>query len=235
MNYKFLILLVFTLSVTGDIFSQVKVGDNPTTINPNSVLEIESGTQGVLMPRLPLSASTNPAPLSAHIAGMTVYNTATGADVTPGFYYNDGTKWVKFAQNFVTINGLNYTPANEIKLGGALIQPTAIGTSNTNTLALTGLGPGNAATDEVVTIDPTTGVLKKTPVSSLFKEKQIVFVSANGQTQFPTPFPITDIEKINVYRNGARIGATMVNPGTIALEAGVVCIAGDEIRIVQFN
>ncbi|MBK8518491.1 MAG: hypothetical protein IPL55_20050 [Saprospiraceae bacterium] len=235
MNYKFLILLAFTLSATGVIFSQVKIGDNPTTINPNSVLEIESGTQGVLMPRLQLSASANPAPLSAHIAGMTIYNTATAADVTPGFYYNDGTKWVKFAQNFITLNGLSYTPTNEIKLGGVLVQPTTIAASNTNTLALTGLSPGNAATDEIVTIDPTTGVLKKAPVSSLLKEKQMVFVSANGQTQFPTPFPITDIDKINVYRNGARIGATVVNPGTIALEAGVVCVAGDEIRIVQFN
>ncbi len=215
--------------------AQVKVGDNPTAINPNAVLEIESTNQGVLMPRLSLLSTINPSPLNAHIAGMAVYNTSTIADVSPGFYYNDGAKWVKFAQNFVAISGITLTPNNELKLGGSLNQPTAINTNNTNTLALTGLGAGNATTDEVVTIDPSTGVLKKSPISSLIKEKQMVIFSINGQTQFPTPFPITDIDKINVYRNGARIGATIVNANTIVLEAGVICVAGDEIRIVQFN
>ena len=235
MIHKYLIILWACLTLPVVIAAQVKVGDNPTIINPNSVLEIESVNQGLLMPRLALTASTNPSPLSMHIVGMTIYNTASINDLTPGFYYNDGTKWVKLAQNFVTINGLTQSINNEIKLGGLLTQPTAIGTSALNTLAITGLGAGNPNTDEVITIDPSTGVLKKTPFSSLVKEKQMVFVSINGQTQFPTPFPITDIEKINVYRNGARIGATMINANTIALEAGVVCVAGDEIRIVQFN
>ncbi|MFZ1748683.1 MAG: hypothetical protein WAU01_00755 [Saprospiraceae bacterium] len=216
-------------------YAQVKIGDNPTVIDPNAVLEIESTNQGVLMPRLSLLATTNPSPLSAHIAGMTVYNTATVADISPGFYYNDGTKWVKFAQNFVTVNGISLSPNNELKLGGSLNQPTVINTDNTNTLALTGLGVGNTNTDDIVTIDPTTGVLKKSPISSLIREEQMVIFSIDGQTQFPTPFPITDIDKINVYRNGARIGATVVNANTIALEAGVICVAGDEIRIVQIN
>lgn len=235
MSNRYLLFFLIFLFLSGVASAQVKVGDNPTIINSNSVLEIESANQGLLMPRLALITSANPAPLTMHIAGMTVYNTATINDLTPGFYYNDGTKWVKLAKNFTTTNGLTQSINNEVKLGGALNQPTVIGASGTNTLAVTGLGPGNTNTDEVVTIDPATGVLKKASLSSLVKEKQMVFVSGNGQTQFPTPFPITDIDKINVYRNGARIGATMINANTIALEAGVVCVAGDEIRIVQFN
>lgn len=86
---------LFGLSLLASpLFAQVKIGDNPTTINANSVLEVESTSKGLLLPRLPLTQTTNPAPLNAHVAGMTVYNTATANDVSPGFYYNDGTKWV---------------------------------------------------------------------------------------------------------------------------------------------
>src|SRR5688572_5924249 len=79
--------------------AQVKVGDNPTTINPNSALEVESSNKGIRFPRIALSATNNPSPLSAHVEGMMVYNTATAgtppANVIPGIYYNDGTKWLK--------------------------------------------------------------------------------------------------------------------------------------------
>src|SRR5690554_2993176 len=84
--------------------AQQKVGGNPMTINQNAVLEVESTNKGLLMPRLELTETTAPAPLIAHVAGMTVYNTATSdaavADenkVTPGYYYNDGAKWVRIA------------------------------------------------------------------------------------------------------------------------------------------
>lgn len=77
--------------------AQVKIGDNPTTINSNSLLELESTDKGLLIPRLALSATNNAAPLAAHVAGMVVYNTATAGtspnNVTPGYYYNDGSQW----------------------------------------------------------------------------------------------------------------------------------------------
>jgi hypothetical protein len=91
--------------------AQIKVGNNPTVIDPNSALEIESTNKGLLLPRLGLTSTTATAPLAAHIAGMTVYNTATTGDVTPGFYYNDGTKWVRL---FSTSTALNTTAANNL-------------------------------------------------------------------------------------------------------------------------
>ncbi|RXM52847.1 hypothetical protein BOQ60_26235, partial [Chryseobacterium sp. CH1] len=49
-------------------------------------------------PRVALVATNNSAPLTSHVAGMTVYNTATNTSVAanpvyPGEYYNDGTQW----------------------------------------------------------------------------------------------------------------------------------------------
>lgn len=93
--------IIFPLALLGASFAanaQVKVGDNPTTINSNAVFEVESATKGVLLPRVALTSTASPAPLSAFSAGMTVYNTATaGTGVTavnPGLYYSDGLRWI---------------------------------------------------------------------------------------------------------------------------------------------
>jgi hypothetical protein len=69
--------------------AQVKIGDNAETINSNSLLELESTDKDVLISRVELLATSNFAPLTAHVAGMLVYNVATVSNVTPGFYYND--------------------------------------------------------------------------------------------------------------------------------------------------
>ncbi len=90
--------LLLTFSLVGiTSFSQIKIGNNPTSINTNSVLELESSNKGLLLPRVALSSTASATPLSAHVSGMTVYNTATVGDVMPGFYYNNGTNWVKMA------------------------------------------------------------------------------------------------------------------------------------------
>lgn len=95
-----MLLTVATTAATAQVVEQ-KVGDNSLIINPNAVLEIESTNRGLLLPRLELTATDNFAPLTAHVEGMTIYNTATAGTgataVTPGYYYNDGAKWVRIA------------------------------------------------------------------------------------------------------------------------------------------
>lgn len=82
--------------VTGMIASaQVRIGGTGTAVDANAILELQSTTKGLLFPKVALTSTTAFAPLSAHTAGMTVYNTATAGDVTPGLYANNGTAWVK--------------------------------------------------------------------------------------------------------------------------------------------
>lgn len=97
-------LMLLTVAGTTVATAQVveqKVGDNNLIMNQNAVLEIESTNRGLLLPRLELTATDSFAPLTAHVEGMTVYNTATAGTgataVTPGYYYNDGTQWVRVA------------------------------------------------------------------------------------------------------------------------------------------
>ena len=100
--------------------AQVKVGKNPTSINTNAVFEMEDTTKGMLLPRLALSSSSAFTPLTAHVRGMIVYNTATALDVTPGFYYNDGVKWVRIVGSASSTGSGNLTNDNGIIVTGGI-------------------------------------------------------------------------------------------------------------------
>lgn len=86
--------ILFTLT---EAYGQVGIGT--TDPDDNALLDVSSANKGLLIPRVELTSTNLPAPLSAHVAGMMVYNTAftfTGTTaVSPGFYYNDGNNWIK--------------------------------------------------------------------------------------------------------------------------------------------
>ncbi len=87
--------LVFTLLSTLQGISQnvaINASGNPP--NASAGLDVDFPNKGLLIPRVALTGTANFAPLPAHVAGMIVYNTATAGDVVPGFYYNNGTKWI---------------------------------------------------------------------------------------------------------------------------------------------
>lgn len=64
-------------------------------------------------------------------------------------------------------------------------------------------------------------------------EIETITIAINGQDEFSTPLTITNPNKLNVYRNGVKIGFTVMNTTTIKLETEAVCYQNDEIRIVQ--
>ncbi len=102
---KLFLLLIITSAVmfTSEMKAQVTIGSNAEP-DVNAVLDLQSASKGLLLPRVALTATNNPAPTSSHTAGLTVYNTASSPVeiafeyyVSPGLYYNDGTKWVRMA------------------------------------------------------------------------------------------------------------------------------------------
>jgi hypothetical protein len=124
-----LLLLIAGLST---MQAQVKIGNNPTAINSNSMLELETTDKGMLMPRVALAATDNANPLSSHIEGMTVYNTAVSGTgntvVTPGFYYNDGTQWVRLQSQTNYAGDLKQSFLTADHNGWYLLNGRAIGT-----------------------------------------------------------------------------------------------------------
>jgi len=71
----FVSLFIFpVLTATG----QVKIGDNPTQIHPKALLELESTTQMLLLPRLTNEQRDQALPIADTPAGAVIFNTTSG-------------------------------------------------------------------------------------------------------------------------------------------------------------
>lgn len=312
MKTRLSLLLLLLINIT--IYAQVKIGDNPSAIHPNSILELESTDKALVISRMSTAQMNAITPLHGALVfntdencvfiydgtswknlcntgasiNVTTANTAptnnnlgdfwindqqnnttsiwdgtnwisidnnprrgngapTGTnapnpsagdvyvDSTSGsMYAYDGTTWVNSNTALTANNGLLIDATNTIQLGGVLIKPTVITTDATNTLAIEGLQDGNSTEDDIVTVNKTTGQLRKVSIANLLTEEVTELVAIDGQLVFNNGFTLQSTDKVNVYRNGVRIDFTIVNNTTIEIEPEAICYAGDQIRIVQF-
>ncbi len=81
------ILILLSLAIAAN--AQVKVGNNPTTLNPSAALEIESTNKGFLPPRVALVSTTDAITIPTPAKGLIVYNIG-GAIGVNGIYVNNG-------------------------------------------------------------------------------------------------------------------------------------------------
>lgn len=131
-RYFLLSLLVLALPVQ----SQVMITDYQTDVQPdeNAILQLRSlaGDKGLLMPKVALAATNLAAPLSAHVAGMTVYNTQiSGSEpnkVTPGFYYNNGSSWQRIGISKPTVGDVKHSAVDTDHSGWYLLDGRAVAT-----------------------------------------------------------------------------------------------------------
>ena len=117
-------------SITYNSLKAQNIGINGTGGNahPSALLDIDAvatPSLGVLIPRIALQAVNLAAPISSPATSLLLYNTATASSgtnaVSPGYYYWDGAKWVRFNTgatpsagwdllgNAGTIAGTNFT------------------------------------------------------------------------------------------------------------------------------
>ena len=132
------IFLLFTLTSYGQ---NVGIG----TSSPAALLDIYSTSDGVLIPRVALTGTGSASPLSSPTTSILVYNTATAGSgatsVSPGFYYWNGSAWVRFIDNgsltgSTTVS--NTSSANTISTTVNGVTGSTVPIINTNTLGLSG-------------------------------------------------------------------------------------------------
>jgi hypothetical protein len=71
MKKSIIISSLVLLSFSGKLFSQVKIGNNPTMIGASSLLELESTTKGFVIPRM---TTAQLLAIASPVQGMLVYN-----------------------------------------------------------------------------------------------------------------------------------------------------------------
>jgi hypothetical protein len=114
------------------------IGIGTETPDASSLLQLSSGSQGILFPKVALTATNAAGPVSNPASTLFVYNTATAGsaptNVNPGFYYNAGNgaspNWVPLLDN---------TPPNAgwMVTGNYGTSPASnwVGTNDANDLA----------------------------------------------------------------------------------------------------
>jgi len=94
------LLLTFYTMFTMSTYSQSKIGNNPATINAGSLLELESTSKGLLLPRIPLNNVTKWTLDGTPANGMMIIN-ETGLE-PKGIYYwsTDSLQWIRVVNKF---------------------------------------------------------------------------------------------------------------------------------------
>ena len=130
--------LYYILAISFPYFLFAQVGFGTTTLNDDSAIEIgtNTSTKGLLLTRINLTDCATASPLTAHEPGMVVYNIATSGSgslsVTPGFYYNNGSYWIRLDTNSTKIGDIKYSYAISDHSGWYLLNGRAITTLSAN-------------------------------------------------------------------------------------------------------
>ncbi|MEC4005325.1 tail fiber domain-containing protein [Flavobacterium sp. SUN052] len=149
MKIKLLILLLLTT------IAKAQVGIGTPSPDASSSLDVFSSNTGVLIPRIALTLTTSASPVTAPLESLLVYNTATVADVTPGFYYWSGTAWIRlFDKVGWDLNGNSGVTASNF-IGSINAADLILKTTNSEKMRITSagnVGVGDASPASLFTV-----------------------------------------------------------------------------------
>jgi len=211
-----IIKLLSAILLITPLFSTAQVGIGTTTPNTDAELDIVSTTRGLLLPRVSLTNTTNPNPLSTDVAGMIVYNTATTGDVTPGFYYNDGALWVRLGTAGSadwSVTGNTGTTAGTNFIGTTDTEDFVVKTNNSERIRVASNGKVGIAENNPT--DATLEVGGNLIIGNTFTGgtavAQLGGVTIEGRTIIGEDDFFYGIDKVVVYGNTDWIPAAVTN------------------------
>ncbi len=101
------ILLFLTAGLSA--WSQVAINTDGSEPDNSAMLDVKSIDKGLLIPRVALTGTLDVATIPSPATSLLIYNTATAGtspdNVTPGYYYWNGTAWTTLANSPWTVNG----------------------------------------------------------------------------------------------------------------------------------
>ncbi len=134
---KAIVLAIFLLGTSVLVNAQLKVGDNPTSINKSSILELESSRQGLLLPRL---ADTTAINLLAPPDGMIIYlNTDNSLRLRSNGYWKKIADLSEASANW-SLKGNTGTDSALNFIGTVDGKPLVMKTNNTEQLRISSNG-----------------------------------------------------------------------------------------------
>ncbi len=159
MKTKITYLSLFMLLLASvEVHAQAKLGDNPTNVNPNVLLELESSDKGLLIPRLTTSQR----------------DTAFTADVPEGLIIYNTTEDCLQVYSNALWNCLSGTSGGAMTLDGNILHHNGGSVDLTALLASSGL--------TVATGDDDTAVIQLGTSAITLKEGSNIILTESGNT-----------------------------------------------------
>ncbi|MBS1587066.1 MAG: hypothetical protein JSS82_16150 [Bacteroidetes bacterium] len=200
------------------------VGIGNTSPDASAILDLSNtNNAGILIPKVSLTDTNQAAPVTSPATGLMVFNTNTVANVTPGYYYWNGSKWERiFSTNLPVVSTVSVT-APIVNTGTARDPNIGITTSDLKSGGVisitngTNVLTGNTGADLDV-VGTAGGVLYGSGTSSAFTSAGIVgqYLRSQG-TGSPAWTTGNDINGSTVVTvtNGTAQG---VGSGTIGID-----------------
>src|SRR5574343_80214 len=228
---KYLLFLIFYA-----IYSNAQVGIGTTT--PNGALDVTSVNDGLLIPRVALTATNAIAPLTAPTTSELVYNTATAGiapnNVTPAYYYWSATACVRLA----TGNSVDWSILGN---SGTVTATNFIGitdnvelrfrTNNTERLSI-----GNSG-NIGVNIAPSAYRLDVSirAVDAIYGHSTNLGVFIVYETNFSFGIPVQNLNGSGLYANNPAAGYTSIFAQSTGAATVAANIAYSNVWMAAYN
>lgn len=99
MLHKYFFTLFF-IAVFASAQGQTAINNDGTSALPSAVLDIKNAAKGLLIPQISLTGTGDGSTIPTPTLSLLIYNNATTAGataVTPGYYYWNGTGWIRLS------------------------------------------------------------------------------------------------------------------------------------------
>jgi hypothetical protein len=234
---KIFTTLLFLGSIS--LLNAQNVGIGTATPNASAKLEITDANRGVLIPRVALTATNAAAPVTAPATSLLVYNTSTAGtspnNVTPGYYYWDGTKWVRLLSGEssdwkLTGNAGTVATTNFIGTTDAIDFVTR--TSNTERMRVTAagnVGIGTAAPSSKLEVS------SGASADGIFGHSNNVGGYLGRETNITFGTPVQTLQGAGVYANNPAAGYTSIFAQSAGAATVAANIAFSDVWMASYN
>ncbi|WP_345208634.1 hypothetical protein [Chryseobacterium ginsengisoli] len=204
------------------VMSNGQVGMSNPSPDPSAQLDVRSSDKGFLPPRLALSATNNKSPLTTASPnpGVLVYNTATTTnkpyDVSPGYYYWNGSNWMRLATGTGASNSSNWAVGEERVFMYSATDATWNTTGTTKTY-MTGKAVNNTSTTSGKLLSEAM-MQESGDISNalVINGMRLDFLRQNPRfvntTASPITYSLVSLSTVNPYVNGTK---TIIAPNAI--------------------
>jgi len=217
--------------ISAQVFAQ-NLGIGPDTFDPDASagVEMRFSNKGLLIPRVTLTSTSSPSPITSPANSLLIYNTVTTDDVTPGYYYWTGSKWMRLlaiddkpawllSGNAGTTPGTNFIGTTDnVGLSFKTNNKENMRLYSTGQLVISDADPiPSAESNTILTVKPTTNTYRNAisiPMSGASSTAYAINVSSATYNSRGYFYENTSTSTSNVfYGAGAQLSTTNIVSG----------------------